>query len=145
MLHKFSRDHAASIVGLFLVANERTRTPEQFYQVSLYESSFLSPRKLLSLQYAAACTFLTTTKISAITMPRHSHNLLFTPWRRHFALLEHSLLNRRGSKNKHFVPVVRSYFCSFPPCGRSALQPAGTKNQARPSHENPRAYHRRSS
>ena len=62
-------------------------------------------------------------------MPRHSHNLLFTPWRRHFALLEHSPMNRRGSKNKHFVPVVRSYFCSFPPCGRSALQPAGTKNQ----------------
>ncbi len=49
VLHKFSRDHAASIVGLFLVANERTRTPEQFYQASLYESSFLSPRKLLSL------------------------------------------------------------------------------------------------
>ena len=63
------------------------------------------------------------------------------------------LLNRRGSKNKHFVPVVRSYFCSFPPCGRSALQPAGTKNQAvagkdrnlRPSHENPGADHRPSS
>jgi hypothetical protein len=101
VLHKFSRDHAASIVGLFLVANERTRTPEQFYQVSLYESSFLSPRKLLSLQYAAACTFLTTTKISAITMPRHSHNLLFTPWRRHFAL-EHSLMNRARLEKQAF-------------------------------------------
>jgi hypothetical protein len=120
VLHKFSRDHAASIVGLFLVANERTRTPEQFYQVSLYESSFLSPRKLLSLQYAAACTFLTTTKISAITMPRHSHNLLFTPWRRHFA-------PEKRHEKQAFRTCSSFVFLSFPPCGsRGKKKPAGT-------------------